>query len=266
MVSVSMSGAAMPSPGHPPEGPSIGLHVHGSTKVRAGLPSLINRNNAHPWGTDRITMYADRMKEVVRRSEVIDSFLNRTSTALYLPPTVESIYLQLRVILELIATASLIVNDDAKLALTPKGRRKWHAGDILAAVKDVNPDFFYPKPIRAKKSDKPSVLYDHIEFEGEYLTIDRFNTLYDISSKIIHTPSPLDHNGHQKNYEKLLADSLKWRNRIRELLIHHEFRLVDDDNMYVVLVRDEQHEDPVVWTFAPTKENAIEYPKSVENM
>ena len=82
----------------------------------------------------RLSAYADRMKEIVRRSNVIDAFLTRKITALYLPTTVESIYLQFRSILELIATASLIVNDRAVLKLSERGRRNWAAGDILKAV------------------------------------------------------------------------------------------------------------------------------------
>ena len=98
----------------------------------------------------KLNLYAERMKEIVRRTDVIDAFLDRRISALYVPTTVESIYLQFRNILELIATASLIVNESAGVALNEAGRRKWHAGDILDAVKEVNPNFFYPKPIRVR--------------------------------------------------------------------------------------------------------------------
>ena len=203
----------------------------------------------------RLSAYADRMKEIVRRSNVIDAFLSRKITALYLPTTVESIYLQFRSILELIATASLIVNDSAVLKLSERGRRNWAAGDILKAVQEINPDFYYPKPIRADDSAIPGIKYDHREFKGDYLTREKFDTLYDVCSKTIHVHNPFDQNVPGKDYERLLKDAIKWRRRIRELLIHHEFRLIGDDNMYITLVRDEQHGDPVVWTFAPVDSN-----------
>lgn len=199
----------------------------------------------------KLTAYADRMKEIVRRSNVIDAFLTRRITALYLPTTVESIYLQLRSILELIATASLMVNDSAVVKLTEKGRRNWAAGDILEAVQEINPGFYYPKPVRADDSVVPGINYIHREFKGDYLTRDKFDTLYDVCSKTIHVQNPFDRNAPEKDYERLLKDAVKWRQRIRELLVHHEFRLIGDDNMYITLVRDEQHGDPVVWTFAP---------------
>ena len=198
----------------------------------------------------RLTAYADRMKEIVRRSNVIDGFLTRKITALYLPTTVESIYLQFRSILELIATASLIVNDSAVLKLSVKWRRKWAAGDILKAVQEVNPNFYYPKPIRGSKSAIPGE-DDYQECKGDYLTREHFGTLYDVCSKTTHVQNPFDQNSPAKDYERPLKDALKWRRRIREFLVHHEFRLIDDDNMYITWVRDEQHGDPVVWTFAP---------------
>ena len=137
-----------------------------------------------------LTAYADRMKEIVRRSDVIDALLARKATALYLPTTVESIYLQFRSILELIATASLIVNDSAILRLGEKGRRKWAAGDILKAVQEINPNFYYPKPVRANKSSIPGIQYTHREFKGDYLTREQFDTLYDVCSKTIHVQNP----------------------------------------------------------------------------
>ena len=199
----------------------------------------------------RLTAYADRMKEIVRRNNVIDAFITRKNSALYLPTTVESIYLQFRLILELIATASLIVNDSAMPKLSEKGRRKWAAGDILKAVQEINPNFYYPKPIRANESAMPGIKYNHREFKGDYLTREQFDTLYDVCSRTIHVQNPFDQNSPAKDYERLLKGALKWRNRIRQLLVHHEFRLIEDDNLYITLVRDELHGDPVVWTFCP---------------
>ncbi len=143
------------------------------------------------------------------------------------------------------------MTDRAVLKLSENGRRKWAAGDILKAIQEINPNFYYPKPIRANESRIPGIKYDHMEFKGDYLTREQFDTLYDVCSKAIHVQNPFDENSPVKDYERLLNDALKWRRRIRELLVHHEFRLIEDDNMYITLVRDEQYGDPVVWTFSP---------------
>ena len=114
------------------------------------------------------------------------------------------------------------------------GRRKWLAGDVLNAVREINPDFYYPKPIRAKKSMTPGVLYDHEDFTGDYLTRERFSTLYDICSRVIHVHNPYDRRATAKDYEELLVAAPKWRLRIQNLLQHHEFRLMGDKNLYIV--------------------------------
>ena len=44
----------------------------------------------------RMNLDIERMDEVVRRTKVVDAFVRGDLNALYLLPTVESIYLQLR--------------------------------------------------------------------------------------------------------------------------------------------------------------------------
>ena len=61
----------------------------------------------------RLTQYRERMDEVVRRMDVVEAFIRGDRNALYLLTTVESIYLQLRNSLEVIATASLTMNQEA---------------------------------------------------------------------------------------------------------------------------------------------------------
>ena len=203
-----------------------------------------------------IGVYADRMQEIVKRAHVVDAiitaFRSGIPQTLYLPTTVETIYLQFRFILELIATASLMVNEGAIEKLNAGRRRGWHAGDILRAVEEVNPEFFYPKPVSA--SEKGSItlggvkhnLYEHKE-KRDYLTRERFTTLYDVCNKVLHARGP-----GEQDYSRLLDDAdKKWRFQIRALLLHHEYRLMGDDNLYVVQVRDEKHGDPLITTFAP---------------
>jgi hypothetical protein len=48
--------------------------------------------------------------EIKRRTAVVDSFLFGQAHALYVPTTVESVCLQIRKILELVAFSSLIAN------------------------------------------------------------------------------------------------------------------------------------------------------------
>ena len=191
----------------------------------------------------RLNMYCERMQEIARRLDVVNAFLNGDRDALYHLPTVECIYLQFRYILELIATASLTVNEDAKDDLNEEGQRKWHAGDVLPAVEEVNPCFYYPQPVRPKKHYHPSVKHDLKVYKGDYLTKEKFITLYDVCGRVLHTPNPFDRKAYLKDCKKLLKDAEKWVNRITPLLYHHTFRLAgDDDRLYVGhMVKDKFH-------------------------
>jgi len=57
-----------------------------------------------------IDLYADQMREIKQRTEVIDYFLYKGGSAIYESTNVETICLQFRKILELIAFSSLIAN------------------------------------------------------------------------------------------------------------------------------------------------------------
>ena len=188
----------------------------------------------------KLQMYCDRMQQIVYRLHFVDGLISGYGDSPYLPATVECIFLQLRIVLELIATASLIVNDDAMNELNTKFKRNWHAIDILEAVESVNPNYYYPKPVRQVETNTPSSKVDfeiHIvkyePFNGKYLSRTQFTTLYDICSKNIHIPNPFDSRSYNKNAQMcidLTNKAKQWRKRIIDLLTSHLFKLdgVDD--------------------------------------
>ena len=185
----------------------------------------------------RLTQYRERMDEVVRRMDVVEAFIRGDRNALYLLTTVESIYLQLRNSLEVIATASLTMNQEALGELSNVGRRKWHAGDILEAVETTNPDYYYPKPTRLKPDARVGQIEGYrgewVDFKGDYLTRQKFGTLYDIASKVLHTGNPFDRKAYAKDTKQcraLIRDAGKWRKRIANLLTHHYFKLAGEEN------------------------------------
>ena len=191
----------------------------------------------------KLQLYRERMQEIVHRLDVVQALLNGDRDLVYLPTTVESIYLQFRNVLELIATASLVMND-AETTVLNSGGRKWHAGDILNAVETVNPGYYYPTPTRLVEKDLPNVKggFDGYrgaleDFKGDYLNREKFATLYDVCSKVIHTPNLFDKNPYiksDKRCQQLLKQAGKWRGRIITLLTHHQFQLAgDEDTLYV---------------------------------
>ena len=85
----------------------------------------------------QLVEYANRMQQIVRRTKAINHFLQVSAAGLPLIIVVEVTYLQLRHILELIATALLVVNKDAVSALSDPRMRSWRALEILKAIENA---------------------------------------------------------------------------------------------------------------------------------
>ena len=189
----------------------------------------------------RLRMYRERMQEVKQRLDVVSTLIGGVLS--YDHPTVECIYLQFRNVLELIATASLSANPDANSQLAKYGRRKWHAGDILEAVEAVNPKYYFPKPTRLIPDEGSEFAKvegyrgEQRDFKGDYLTRERFASLYNLCSRTLHAPNPFDKRAKPRDRKanaRLLRQAVDWHRRIQNLLCHHQFFLPgDDDTMYV---------------------------------
>ena len=190
---------------------------------------------------ERLMMYRDCMDKIVHRMEVVKAFGQGERDAIYLHPTVECIYLQLRIVLEMIAAASFGVNKVDMEKHSIRARRKWHAGDVLEAIEIINPDYFYPKPVR--EVHDPNSHMANVEgyrgelkdFEGEYLTREQFMTLYGISSSIIHSEMLQGKSCRDvKECLKLVKQAGDWHEKIVNLLTCHYFKLSGaDDCLYL---------------------------------
>ncbi|MCY3884145.1 MAG: hypothetical protein OXG24_04430, partial [Gammaproteobacteria bacterium] len=82
----------------------------------------------------QIQDYLNRMQEIVKRTAAIDHFVGFSAQGLPQIIVIEVIFLQLRRILELIATALLTINPDVLENMRKQGKRTWHALDILRAI------------------------------------------------------------------------------------------------------------------------------------
>ena len=191
----------------------------------------------------RLDRYLERMQEIVSRLDVVESLLLGDIGLPYRPAMVESIYLQFRMVLELIATASLVLNEDGNNVLQERSLRLWRANEILNAVETVNPDYYYPSPVRLAEKSKANLEVgvngyrgEWVDYKGDYLTREKFKTLYDTCGQVLHTPNPF-YKKVRRNKEtdkNHIQQAPKWRRRIIELLTHHTFKLNgDQDTMYV---------------------------------
>jgi hypothetical protein len=124
-----------------------------------------------------IIVYAAVMEEIKRRTAVVHSFLGGTSSDMYRATQVESIYLQIRMILELVALASLAANKSLFEENQKKFHKHWNPSDILKDIEALNPAY-YPKPIREVPSERKGVVNDLVPMEGGYLTKEELISLH----------------------------------------------------------------------------------------
>lgn len=173
------------------------------------------------------------MEEVKRRTEVINGFLTGKCNAIYVQTTAESISLQIRKILELIALASMAANRSEYAKHRRHFYTDWNAKRILETLKKANPKF-YPKPNRQVVNRETGSVDSLEDITSGFLTENEFVALFDVCSEILHADNPFSRTQHP---EAFLASVPAWIEKIRILLNHHTIQLIDDDKQLWVLMK-----------------------------
>lgn len=196
-----------------------------------------------------INLYCDVMEEIKRRTSVIDFFLSGKGHALYEPTTVESISLQIRKILELIAMASLVANKKEYEKVYSHFANAWNAEYLLKDLNRINRDF-YPKPVIEQPSDDPRIKCRLADREDDYLTKAEFIKVYKKCGAIMHASNPV---GRRINYEYYKQAIPNWRQRIKNLLNTHQIRLVNQKGFYLIHMKEDQDNKVHFYEFAPSQ-------------
>jgi len=194
-----------------------------------------------------IDLYCNVMDEITRRVAVINSFLAGESKTIFRATTVESMCLQIRKILELIALGSLVVNKFVFVEQNEKFEQLWNARLILKDIERINPKF-YPNPIREAPSENPSVVNDLVNVKSGYLTKDKFIKVYEKCGKILHADNPFGSKTAFEYYDKQIPI---WLNEIMSLLNNHIISLLNDEKMYVIHMKEDRDDRAHGYTFAP---------------
>ena len=193
-----------------------------------------------------IALYAQHMQEIKHRLEVIDFFLQMNGNALYVQSTVESVCLQFRKVLELIAFASMIANKKAYSSVYDDFSKHHKADLLLKDLRRVNPNF-YPIPIQTKSKIVDGIHSSELVVEA-YLTQDDFVYVFKKCSALLHVPNPFGGRVGLPFYQKSFPD---WRIKIMRLLNSHQVHFVDDDNMWVINMQEEGDSYVHYYTFTP---------------
>ena len=173
-----------------------------------------------------ISLYLDQMELIKKRIEVVQFLESNPELCLYPGAAIESVYLQFRKILELIAMGSLIVNKEVYLQEYNNLRKDWNANRMFKRLERINPEF-YPSPI----------IHTDVEIfdkKSGFLTKDDFLRLYKECGEIMHTENPF---GKKIDYDKYRQQIAKWKGLIMGLLNTHKIKLIDDSNMYIIHMR-----------------------------
>ncbi len=188
-----------------------------------------------------IKVYASVMEEIKRRTAVLHSFLKGTSNALYRATLVESIYLQIRMILELIALASIAANKAIFEENKKKFHKHWNLSDILRDIERINPNY-YPKPIREVPSKRKGVKSDFLDIKDGFLTKKDLVSIHGQTGNILHARNPYDKNLDYAEYEKQIPRIME---KIQCLLNSHQIRLLDDHDFFYLIHMKEERDDHV---------------------
>ncbi len=198
--------------------------------------------------------YLDRMDEVAWRLRLVGSLVDTSAAGHELQALVEGAAEQMRMVLEEVALASLSSNADLYRRAYADIAKQWDARKILARVEELNPSF-YPTPNHATLSDKPGI---KIELSGAvtgHLTRDEFPAAYGRLGGLCHAPNPF---ASRRDYARARADVLDIRSKVEILLAWHFVRLVGDDRLHLVRMKDPSGH-PITVPLTKTSEIPLEW-------
>jgi hypothetical protein len=183
----------------------------------------------------RLTLYADLMEELKARLVAIEFAISgRTG---YPPPIVRELcYLQLRMLCELIALASLVAHGDVSSLHSHKLGKAYSADDILHRMEKLKPHFF---PVACRQKQIRQGAFELEAIHPSPLPKSDLLKLYGKTHRHLHrgtlkammaNPAGIDSNLNQK-------EITEWATRINQLLRVHSIA-IDDDNMVLCLLRN----------------------------
>ena len=180
-------------------------------------------------------IYVTCMEKVRERINIIQTIQrgNITTGIEYLNS--ELIFVQFRKVLELIAFASLTANREKYTEAYADFQRDGRAKKILAKIEKLNPDF-YPVPLGEPTPDAsghPNVFHFNRPAPHEALTRSEFETLFDLSSEILHMRSPFSTKDSATN---IIYPVERWVLKIQKLLTVHMMHLVDTSMKWIVRI------------------------------
>ena len=183
-----------------------------------------------------IQKYTRAMETIKGRKEHIDWIMdNAESMGKVSTFMVESICLQLRMMIEDITVACVIANADELPELAHGLRGEYRPNLILRGLEKMNPEC-YPTPITENVEGSHGKFRDTDNRpEGDWLTRVEAVEEYGRLSNVIHRNMKA-YDGNPVDYLELYQKCGYLEYRIRNLLSHHHITVLNEDTMYRVLM------------------------------
>jgi hypothetical protein len=166
--------------------------------------------------------YIATMEQIKRRVDAINACSDGRAK-LAGPPRVEFAALQLRMVLELIALASLAANKELFQKQSLRFEKHWRPSEIIKDLEKLNPKF-YPIPFRASDHD-PAGVRSHLPLTDGYLTKAELVEVHGRCGNLLHARNPF---GKSLDYARFLSDIIAWTNKVVSLLSTHKIWLLGD--------------------------------------
>ena len=163
-----------------------------------------------------IDQYRNLMEEVKAKVEAINQLI--VVPGLTIRTRVESVCLQLRMLLELIVFSSLVSNKDAWRKSQKELQSSQDISKKLRELRSLHPDF-YPKPVTLDAAPSGEEPPDRTE---EFLTERELTKVYGILGNILHAENPM---GKETDYRFFIDAVPDWLSLVQNLLECHKVYL-----------------------------------------
>lgn len=191
----------------------------------------MNRQGQVPMAAD-VKAYVSVMKDIIHRTKVVSQLINQEINMMHKIIQIESIALQIRMIIESIALASLASNKSLFEQESDKFKKFWKADLIFKDIERKNPDF-YPFPMRVVPSVIPGDGAHIIYLDQGFMTRDEIIIVHKRCCDLLHAKNPY---APQRDYDNFIAQVPKWIDRINNLLNSHLIKPLNEDEFYIVRI------------------------------
>ena len=185
------------------------------------------------------------MEEIKRRTDVVFALHAQRIRVMYRATHVESMVLQVRMITELVALASMAANKSIFEENKKKFEDHWHPGKILKDVESLNPDF-YPRPIVEEPSKDDRVKRNLVDLKTGFMTRDELIEIHGRCGNLLHARNPFGKDTDYPYYERMVPE---WTEQIKNLLNCHQIKLLNGDRFYLVHMKEERDDKVHMYTF-----------------